>query len=93
MTVHLGVKNQLTLPKNIIQEARLSPGDALEIVFEGDQIILRPQINVPREQAYFWTKEWQEGEKAADEDIRRGRVSGPFNDIKELKKSLKKPKA
>ena len=93
MTVHLGVKNQLTLPKNIIQEAHLSPGDALEIIFEGDQIILRPQIHVPREQAYFWTKDWQEGERAADEDIRHGRVSGPFNDMKSLKKSLKKPKA
>lgn len=24
-------------------------------------------------QAYFWTKEWQEGEREADEDLKRGR--------------------
>ena len=90
MTVHLGIKNQLTLPKNIIREAHLSPGDALEIVLEGERIVLRPQIHVPREQAYFWTKEWQEGEKAADADIRRGALHGPFGDIKGLKKLLNK---
>ncbi|MEK7353746.1 MAG: hypothetical protein AABZ77_04490 [Chloroflexota bacterium] len=27
-----------------------------------------------KSQAYFWTKEWQEGEKQADEDIKAGRV-------------------
>ena len=25
-------------------------------------------------QAYYWTPEWQEGEKEADKDIREGRV-------------------
>jgi len=27
-----------------------------------------------KSQAYFWTKEWQNGEKQADEDIKAGRV-------------------
>ena len=30
------------------------------------------------ETAYFWTEEWQEGEREADEDIRAGRLSPVF---------------
>ena len=26
-------------------------------------------------QAYFWTKDWQDGEKEADKDIERGRLN------------------
>lgn len=29
---------------------------------------------IPQSQAYFWTKEWQEAEREADEDIKAGRV-------------------
>ena len=41
------------------------------------------------EQAYFWTKEWQEGEREADEDIRAGRVSKAFDTAEEAVKALK----
>ncbi len=27
---------------------------------------------VPREQGYYWTREWQDGEEEADEELRRG---------------------
>ena len=30
--------------------------------------------------SYFWSDEWQEGEREADEDIREGRVSS-FDDL------------
>jgi len=29
---------------------------------------------VDKEQAWFWTRRWQEGEREAEEDIRAGRV-------------------
>jgi len=35
-----------------------------------------------RDSAYFWTDEWQEGEREADEDIRAGRVIS-FDDPEE----------
>ncbi len=38
----------------------------------------------PRGQAWFWTKEWQEREREADEAIARGDVSGPFTSAGEL---------
>lgn len=90
MTIHVGTKHQVTLPKEIMRQARLAPGDPLEVIYEHDTIILRPQVHIPRDQAYFWTKEWQAGEHQADEDIKAGRVHGPFRSVKEMKRRFKK---
>ena len=90
MTVHVGAKNQVTLPKEIVKKARLGPGDPLEVVYEEDRIILRPQAHIPRDQMYFWTKEWQKGEREVDEEIRAGRVHGPFRSAREMSRFLKK---
>lgn len=40
------------------------------------------------DQAYFWTKEWQEGEREADEDIKSGRIKS-FNSVDDLIAELK----
>lgn len=42
-----------------------------------------------KNQAYFWTKRWQEGEREADEDIKAGRVK-TFDSVDELIKDLDK---
>ncbi len=90
MTIHVGAKHQVTLPREIMKRARLSAGDPLEVIYEEDAIILRPQVHIPRDQAYFWTKEWQKGEREADEDIKAGRMYGPFRSVKEMKRFFKK---
>jgi hypothetical protein len=41
------------------------------------------------DQLYFWTKEWQEGEKKADEDIKAECMLGPFDSVEEFKKAIK----
>lgn len=41
-------------------------------------------------QAYFWTPKWQEMEKEAEEDIKAGRVYGPFDSVDEMMKDLEK---
>jgi len=43
---------------------------------------------VDKSQAYFWTKEWQEAEKEASEDIKAGRVKA-FDTVEELFEDLK----
>ena len=40
-----------------------------------------------KSQAYFWTKEWQEAEREASEDIKAGRVK-EFNSAEELFEEL-----
>jgi len=40
-------------------------------------------------QVYFWTKEWQEAEKEASEDIKQGRLSPVFSSAKKGIKYLR----
>ena len=65
---------QITIPASIRKKARLEEGDILEAEFRDDEIILRPQKLIDAGQAWFWTEEWQKGEREADEDIKAGRV-------------------
>lgn len=90
MTIHVGSKNQVTLPKEVVRKAKLGPGDPLEVLYQDDVIILRPQVQVPREQAYFWTKQWQVREREAEKDIGAGRLLGPFAGAKEMRRHFNK---
>jgi AbrB family looped-hinge helix DNA binding protein len=40
-------------------------------------------------QAWWWTEEWQKGERKAEQEIRQGKVSQPFETAAELLKSLR----
>ncbi len=46
-----------------------------------------PKHLVDKGQAYFWTREWQEGELEAEEDIQEGRVEA-FDTPEALLKDL-----
>ena len=54
--------------------------------------VKKPQ-KVPKDQEWFWTPEWQEKEREADEAIHKGEVSGPFSTAEELIEHLKHAKA
>ncbi|HEY7268394.1 MAG TPA: AbrB/MazE/SpoVT family DNA-binding domain-containing protein [Dehalococcoidia bacterium] len=79
----LGPKNQITIPAEIVKKLRLKQGDFLEVQATGDELRLVPQKLIPRDQAWYWTKEWQDMEREADEDIAAGRVSPVFENAKE----------
>jgi bifunctional DNA-binding transcriptional regulator/antitoxin component of YhaV-PrlF toxin-antitoxin module len=66
----------------------LKEGDYVEFEERDGEIVMVPKRLIDADQAWFWTPEWQAGERAADEDIKAGRVSGPFKTIEELKKHL-----
>jgi len=66
---------QITLPKEIRTKVNMQPGDYVEVALdEQGHIILSPKKLIDASQSYFWTEEWQKGEKKADEDIKAGRV-------------------
>lgn len=70
----LRAKGQLTLPDDIRRAARLETGDLLEAELTADGILLRPQKLIDATQAWFWSPEWQAGEREADADRSTGRV-------------------
>ena len=66
---------QVTLPKEIRIKTNMQPGDFVEVKLDEEgRIVLTPKRLVDASQAYFWTEEWQKGERKADEDIKAGRV-------------------
>ncbi|HEX4518646.1 MAG TPA: AbrB/MazE/SpoVT family DNA-binding domain-containing protein [Gaiellaceae bacterium] len=67
-------KGQITLPDEIRKAARLEEGDLLEAELTADGILLRPQKLIDATQAWFWSPEWQAGEREADADREAGRV-------------------
>jgi mRNA interferase RelE/StbE len=66
---------------------KLQEGDSLDIVVEGDIIIIKPVLVIDRSQSWFWSKEWQASEKEAEKDIEKGRVQ-KAGDVKELMDKL-----
>jgi len=66
---------QVTLPKEIRTKINMQPGDFVEVKLDQEgHIVLTPKKLVDASQAYFWTEEWQKGERKAGEDIKAGRV-------------------
>ncbi len=89
-TVKVRSKHSVTIPVEVRKEVRLDVGDRVEVTAQDGQIIIRPIIEVPRDQAWYWTKEWQERERRADDDIAAGRIAGPFRSGRALIRSLKR---
>ena len=67
----------------------LNDGDIFQVQIEDDKVILVPMKLVPAEQSWFWTKEWQEGEKEAEEDKAAGKVKS-FDNVEDLLEDLDK---
>ena len=70
----LRAKGQLTLPEEIRSAARLEEGDLLDAELTPDGILLRPQKLIDATQSWFWSPEWQAGEREAEADLAAGRI-------------------
>ncbi|MBI5142569.1 MAG: AbrB/MazE/SpoVT family DNA-binding domain-containing protein [Nitrospirae bacterium] len=62
------VKNkfQIVIPDDVRKSLRVEIGDTLDIVEKDGVLIVKPVIVVDKAQAYFWSEEWQTGEKEAE---------------------------
>ena len=78
---------QITLPAAVRRAANLEEGDLIAVVVEGDTIILSPQKLIDKSQAYFWSEDWQKGEREASEEIDAGRIQ-EFEDVDALVDAL-----
>jgi bifunctional DNA-binding transcriptional regulator/antitoxin component of YhaV-PrlF toxin-antitoxin module len=82
--IRIGPKHQVTIPSQFFKVLDLKPGDLVDAQLREGAICLIPQKLVPKDQAWFWTEEWQQKEREADEAIAKGELSGPFDAASEL---------
>jgi len=83
-------KHQITIPKEAFEKLRLEVGDFLEVGVTEEGLLLIPKKLISKDQVWFWTKEWQQKEKEADEAIAKGEVSPPFKKADDLIRHLRK---
>ncbi len=80
---------QITLPAAIRKSLKIKVGDIVETTVKDGKIIIAPQKTITADQAWFWSKSWQEAEREAEEDIKAGRVK-KFKSAEDLIKDLNK---
>lgn len=77
-------KYQVVIPAKVRKAAGIKVGDFLEAGFESGTITFTPKVVIDRKHLAKLPKGIREGL----EDIRVGRVSGPFYSVEELRKDL-----
>ncbi|SDI00207.1 AbrB/MazE/SpoVT family DNA-binding domain-containing protein [Desulfosporosinus hippei] len=87
--VRLGKRSVITLGAEVKRELRLADGDVFELCVEDGRIILEPKKLIPADQQWFWTEEWQAGEREAQAEIESGKVKH-FNSMKDFLTDLGK---
>lgn len=84
-TVKVREKFQVTIPEEVRAKIPLNVGERVEVEAREGEIVIRPIIEVPRGQAWFWSKEWQEQIARSRKDIEKGKVK-VFKSVKETRK-------
>lgn len=72
MTLTVRDKGIVTIPKGIRDRLGIRPGDHFEVEIEDGRIVLLPQRMIDASQTWFWTEEWQAGERRASEEYAEG---------------------
>ena len=85
----LGKNYQVAIPREIIRDLGLNQEDYMDIYISESKVIMEPKTMIPKDQAYFYSDQWQAGEKEAEKDIKEGRVTKTKN-IDELFEKLDK---
>ncbi|MBU4446722.1 AbrB/MazE/SpoVT family DNA-binding domain-containing protein [bacterium] len=87
MLAKVTAKGQICIPQNIRKKFGIVSGDYVDFSIEENRIMLIPQVMLDKSQAYFWTKEWQQHEKEAEDDKQNYKIKS-FDDVDEALKWL-----
>ncbi|MHB1650959.1 MAG: AbrB/MazE/SpoVT family DNA-binding domain-containing protein [Desulfitobacteriaceae bacterium] len=85
--VQIKKRHVITLGQELRKELNLDEGDILDISVEDGKIVLEPKKLIPADQQWFWTEEWQAGEREAQAEIDAG-LTKRAGSAKELMKEL-----
>jgi len=70
----LSRNGQLALPPKVRRALRMRAGDYVQIKVIGQSLVVTPKKVIDKDQAYYWSEEWQAVEREADADIAAGRM-------------------
>ena len=88
--ITLGKKREITIPAKTIKRMGIMPGAKLELRESKEGILLTPaKRKVPRDQKWFYTPRRQKMMQEAYEDVKKGRLRGPFDNVEEFLKDLR----
>jgi AbrB family looped-hinge helix DNA binding protein len=78
-------KYQIVIPEDVRKRLKIEIGDTLEIVEKDGTLLIKPVMVIEKSQTYFWTEEWQKGEREAEEAKKKGR----FKEFKKAEEAVK----
>jgi AbrB family looped-hinge helix DNA binding protein len=89
-------KGQMTLPTKLRSLAGISEGDLVEAAFLRGKIVITPKLVIDRAKFPSAADEYTPAQRhridaglaKSDEDIKQGRVYGPFNTAEEMAASI-----
>jgi len=84
-TVKVREKYQVTIPEEVRGKIPLKVGERVEVIARGSEIVIRPIIEIPRDQAWFWSKQWQGQITQSMKDFGKGKIK-VFKSVKEARK-------
>jgi hypothetical protein len=77
--ISLGLLKEYDIPVN--------DGDIFQVQLDEGKVVLVPMKLIPADQAWFWSENWQEGEREAEADLVAERVAS-FDQAEDLIKDL-----
>lgn len=84
ITTKVGPKYQVTIPRPVREALKLEAGDILEVRVAGRDVLLKPKVLVDRD------PQLEQALAEADEDIKAGRVYGPYDGAQAALKGLRR---
>jgi AbrB family looped-hinge helix DNA binding protein len=89
-TIKITHNGAITLPAKFRRALGLGVGDFVNAELKDGHVLLKPAKIIDAEDAWFYSKKWQEGEAEVDKEIAKGKLAGPFSSPDEFIKDLEK---
>jgi antitoxin MazE len=90
--VKLNARRQITIPAEVTKRLGLKAGEELELVESEKTLVLVPRKHIPKDQQWYYTNEWQQMMQEAFEEVKQGKLIGPFDTAEEAIRALKETK-
>ena len=64
-------------------------GTILDFTVEKESVVMKPKSLIDENQAWFWTRGWQKGEKEVDKALKKGKKAS-FKTVSEMRRHFEK---